>query len=166
MIAALLSQHISWDCVRDRKTYVIIFSVKGKHYKKHFLSKMRKLEIIKRLMVNLFLKLFFLQYFKKMKTGKINQKEIKIMKSVQEKCNLTFITDFISEKLPDIIFHKNHLKHYKNFHSDIYSFYDSCISIDADFAENLSVPVKLEPQSMHWKFKAPIYSLWKFKYQW
>ena len=88
-----------------------------------------------------------------MKTGKINKKtgkEIKIMKSVQEKCNLTFITNFISEKLPDIIFHRNHLKHYKNFHSDIYSFYDSCISIDADFAENLSVPVKFEPQSMHW----------------
>lgn len=57
MIAALLSQHISWDCVRDRKTYVTIFGIKGKHYKKIFLSKMRKLEIIKRLMLNLFLKL-------------------------------------------------------------------------------------------------------------
>lgn len=77
MIAALLSQHISWDCVRDRKTYVIIFSIKGKHYKKHFLSKMRKLEIIKRLMVNLFLKLFFFAVLQKNENWKDKAKRNK-----------------------------------------------------------------------------------------
>ena len=72
------------------------------------------------------------------------------MKSVLEKCNLSFIINFVSELLPDIIFHRNHLKHYRNSHSDIYSFYDNCIIIGADFAENLSVPVKFEPKSMYW----------------
>ena len=71
------------------------------------------------------------------------------MKSVLEKCNLSFI-NFISELLPDIIFHRNHLKHYRNSHSHIYSFYDNCIITGADFLENLSVPVKFEPKSMYW----------------
>ena len=72
------------------------------------------------------------------------------MKSVQQKCNLSFIINFISELLSDIIFYRNHLKHYRNSHLDVYGFYDNCSIIDADFAESLSVPVKFEPQSMQW----------------
>ena len=63
-----------------------------------------------------------------------NWEKIKIMKSVQEKCNVSFII-LISELLPDIIFHRNNLKHYRNSHSDICIIYGNCIIIDADFAE-------------------------------
>ena len=59
------------------------------------------------------------------------------------------IINFISELLSDIISHRNHLKH-RNCHSDVHNFHDNCIIVDADFAENISVPVKIEPQSMHW----------------
>ena len=40
------------------------------------------------------------------------------------------------------------LKYYRNTQSIFESLFDS-VSIDIDFAENLTVPVKYEPQSLH-----------------
>ena len=57
-----------------------------------------------------------------------------------------FLCDSI---LPSIINHRNHLRHYRNA---IHSFKDNfnVLYLDIDYSENLSIPVKFEPQSMHW----------------
>ena len=41
------------------------------------------------------------------------------------------------------------LKYYRNTQSIFESLFDS-VSIDINFAENLTVPVKYQPQSLHW----------------
>ena len=93
------------------------------------------------------------KYYRQENTGKINRKagkEIKVLKSVQEKRELSFVMNFILELLPDIMYHRNHLKHCRKCHSQVHNFFNKCAIIDVDFSENLSVPVKFQPQSMHW----------------
>ena len=66
----------------------------------------------------------------------------------QSEVDATYLTQFLSDLLPSIIFHWNQLKHSKNV---ITSFRENfeCL-IDIDFSENLKVPLKYEPQSAHW----------------
>ena len=94
-----------------------------------------------------------MQYFEKEKPGKINKKtgkEVTVLNAIQRKHNLSFIVNFISDLLPGIIHHRNHLRHYRFCMPEILSLYENCITLDANFAENLKVPVKYESQTMHW----------------
>ena len=59
------------------------------------------------------------------------------------------VTEFIHGLLGNIIHHRNQLKHYRNV-SKIFKEMFDCIEIDVDFSEKLTVPLKYEPQSMHW----------------
>ena len=59
------------------------------------------------------------------------------------------IVEFIEALLTNIIHHRNQLKHYRNTVKTAISLFD-CIEIDLDFSEKLKVPLKYEPQSMHW----------------
>ena len=96
--------------------------------------------------------LIAMQYFVNENTGKINKKtgkEIKIFKAVNMK-HITFIINFISNLLPDIINHRNHLKHYRCTIPEVLNTFENSILVDVDFSENLNIPVKYEPQSLHW----------------
>ena len=48
-----------------------------------------------------------------------------------------------------IIHHRNQLKHYRSTMKEFRALFDT-VSLDLDFSENLQVPVKYEPQSLHW----------------
>ena len=70
------------------------------------------------------------------------------MKAVKDHVDLLYITNFITKFLYKFIHHWNQLKHYRatsNVMKDLFEGY-----IDIDFSENLTVPVKFEPQSLHW----------------
>ena len=69
----------------------------------------------------------------------------------QNKVNAAYLTQFLSDLLPSIIFHRNQLKYFRNI---ITSFKENfkCL-IDIDFSKNLKVPLKYEPQSAHWNLK-------------
>ena len=41
------------------------------------------------------------------------------------------------------------LKHYRSTHSRLLETFN-CVYIDIDFSENLTIPIKYEPQSLHW----------------
>ena len=43
------------------------------------------------------------------------------------------------------------LKHYRSSIKDFFNFFDS-INLDIDFSENLTFPVKHQPQSLHWSY--------------
>ena len=51
--------------------------------------------------------------------------------------------------LKNFIHHRNQLKHYRNCIGTLRKELGE-VSIDIDFSENLSVPVKFEPQTLHW----------------
>ena len=63
--------------------------------------------------------------------------------------NMHYIIDFISDLLTNIVHHRNQLKKYRSIVKDFNDHFDS-ININIDFSENLTVPVKYEPQSLHW----------------
>ena len=68
-------------------------------------------------------------------------KKSKIMKRLVAKSssdNVPFILDFISN-----------LKHYRSTINEFREHFDT-ISLDIDFSENLQIPVKFEPRSLHW----------------
>ena len=88
-------------------------------------------------------------HFKKMPFKRKNGLIVDRLKTVKEDTNINFITDFIDEILPKTIHHQNHLKHFRSVHHQFINYFD-CAYIDTDFFENLSVPVKYEPQSLHW----------------
>ena len=58
-------------------------------------------------------------------------------------------TDACNNIPAKMIYHRNMLKYYRNTQSVFESLFGS-VSIDIDFAENLTAPVKYEPQSSHW----------------
>ena len=65
---------------------------------------------------------------------------------------MAFLLEFLSSMLSKIIHHRNQLRHYR---STIHQFNDhfDTLLIDIDFSENLSIPVKFEPQSLHWSHR-------------
>ena len=63
--------------------------------------------------------------------------------------NITFIIEFIDNILAKTLHHCNHLQHFRTVHSTFLELFD-CAWIDVDFSENLSIPVKYEPQSLDW----------------
>ena len=73
----------------------------------------------------------------------VTVKRLEPIKSV----NIGDIIEFFNAMLPKIVNHRNHLKHYNN---TIDVFCDSFDALFIDFSENLSLPVKFEPQSLHW----------------
>ena len=82
--------------------------------------------------------------FKNCKTGKESSR----LSMKQSKRNAAYLTQFLSDLLPSIIFHWNQLKYFRNvitsFREDLECF------IDIDFSENLKVPLKYEPRSAQW----------------
>ena len=90
----------------------------------------------------------FKQVEYKTKKGEITTKS----KPVPTKSSMTDIISFINSILANTINHRNHLRHYRNA---IKSFHDSfdAIFIDIDFSENLKLPVRWEPQEMHWCYE-------------
>ena len=77
---------ISWNCVRDKKSLCDHIQYKWKALQEKFFEQDEKIRNNQEINGEFVSEtLGFLQYFKKQKTGKINQKtgkEIKIMKSV------------------------------------------------------------------------------------
>ena len=86
-----------------------------------------------------------MQHFEKLEVLMKNGKIVKRLKALSTQANLSFITEFLENRLPSIIHYRNQLTHYRwrlnLFKENIIRAYS-----DADFSENLSVPVKYEPQ--------------------
>ena len=91
-----------------------------------------------------------LMHFETTETTLKNGNIVKRLQAVTTQTNMEFLVNFITAMLPKIVYHRNHLRYYRSnigeFHQII-----SRITLDIDFSENLPVPVKFEPQSLHWQ---------------
>ena len=74
---------------------------------------------------------------------------VKRLTPVQHNINATYLISFIEDLLPVIIHHRNHLKHYRSTIKKFTKMMNP-IYLDIDFAENLTLGMKFEPQSLHW----------------
>ena len=90
-----------------------------------------------------------MQHFEKVehisKSGNIS----KHLTAVKTDANMEFIIGFITDLLTKIVHHLNLLKNYRTISKDFNEYFDDT-NIDIDFSESLSVPIKYEPQSLHW----------------
>ena len=131
------TSHVSWDCVKDKKELCHHIKEQWNKFSTQILEKSNEDVKIK------------FQHFEKVqhvnKNGKISDK----LKAVTDDVCTKFIIDFISELLPKIICHRNHLKHYQTV-LPIFKEYFAGVLMDVDYSKNLSIPVKFEPQSLHW----------------
>jgi len=142
-------QHLTEDCTKEKLTYIDLNCTPSKkitceditqrwnNLKTDILSKDDKKTTVK------------FQYFIKEEHVNTKGKTVKRLRAVTTKADLKFITSFISDLLPSIIHHRNQLKHYRSTIHQVYDMFNGAI-IDVDFSENLTVPVKYEPQSLHW----------------
>ena len=129
--------YIDWSCTPSKDTVCGDISSKWNTLKEHVLTKDDGVSTVS------------LQHFITVETGTTSGKMSKRLKAVSLAANMKFVVDFISELLTKIINHRNHLKHYRSTIHKFKEHFDT-IFIDIDFSENLMVPVKYEPQSLHW----------------
>ena len=89
------------------------------------------------------------QYFDKLEVSLKSGKVVKQLKPVYTQADAISVISFIEDFLPKFIHHRNQLKNYR---STIHNFHDKfdAVFIDIDFSENLKIPIKYEPQSLHW----------------
>ena len=129
--------YISWDCAEDQKKTCIHVQDKWEKLKSTILPKSEPDSTVP---LSTFVK-------KPYRTKK--GKDIFRLEAETKQVDLSAIVKFIDDMLAKIIHHRNQLKHYRNTVKAAIKLFD-CIEIDLDFSEKLTVPLKYEPQSMHW----------------
>ena len=71
------------------------------------------------------------------------------LKQVTTEAYVHYLLDFISKFLCKLIHHRNELKNYRCIISKFLTSFNN-VFLDLDFAENLTLPMKYQPQSLHW----------------
>ena len=129
--------HINWECTPSKKLTCQHISFKWTSLSKHLCEEADENNYVP------------LQHFEKQlhtsKKGIVTKK----LKAITKSATMKYITEFISSFLPKIVHHRNQLRHFRSSINTVRNF-SNHIQIDIDFSENLSVPIKFEPQSMHW----------------
>ena len=99
-----------------------------------------------------------MQHFIKVNARTKKDKELTKLTATATNGNIQFFLNFIDQLLLKMIHHRIHLHHYR------YSIQKVLQNVDAvcqnvDFAVNLSITVKYEPQSQHWSHEQVTYVL-------
>ena len=128
--------YINWDCTPNKKSTCIDIEQKWEKMKTTLIDADDQTTVK-------------FQYFIKEQVLNKKGKLVKRLKLVTTKADISFILSFISDMLSSIIHHRNQLKHYRNTIHNVHQLFNAAV-IDVDFSENLQVPVKYEPQSLHW----------------
>ena len=128
--------YISWQCTPDKKTTCQDISSNWECLKLFLIESSNGDVTVP------------FNYFQKANITK-KRKETKRLKLLETDAGMVFLVNFVDNILAKLIYHRNMLKYYRNTRRISESLFDS-LSIDINFAENLTVQVKYEPQSLHW----------------
>ena len=74
----------------------------------------------------------------------------KVIKPFRQNANIKFVVGFIDDMLTKIIHHRNLLKNYRSNIGVLLDNTNNLVLLWIDFSENLTIPIKQEPQSLHW----------------
>jgi len=135
----LVDEHayISWQCTPDEKTACQHIVSRWNTLKESLLESADEITTVK------------FSYFHMEKIFTKKGKETKRLQLIKIPATLEHLVKFLDDILFHIINHRNHLRHYRNVINTFVVLHEG-VYIDVDFSENLSVPVKCEPQSLHW----------------
>jgi hypothetical protein len=142
------NEYLTSDCTSDEFTYIEWKCTPSKNQAcRHIIGKWEELKnSVSNNDKNVTVKM---QQFRYEKYTTREGKEGKRLKAVSEDVNMETIIQFIDSFLTNFIHHRNHLKHYRSVIHELRE-QDDALWIDVDLSENLQVPVKEEPQAMHW----------------
>lgn len=129
--------YIDWTCTPDLKSCCNHITKSWQELKQSLQNNDDKISTVN------------MMHFKKMEITTKKGKTIERLKALSTNADLTFIIEFIDKRLVKFIHHRNQLKHYRSINKNVKEHFDA-IYMDLDFSENLDVPVKFEPQSLHW----------------
>ena len=129
------SAYISWDCTPTKKDICKEVSSKWCITKEKLLKAADPAKTV------------LLMHFVLQETTRKKGELVKKLKSQVTSANISYILNFLSEFLPNIINHRNSLRHYR---ATIKEFYNSLehVSIDVDFSESLSLGPKSSYDSL------------------
>jgi len=144
--------YINWQCTPDRKTVCNSVIANWNALKDEALAKDDKTTCVS------------MQHFEKAESTMKNGTVVTRLTAVSTKANMQFIVEFIDNLLKKTIHNRNQLRHYRNVIKSFKEHFDT-ILVDIDFSENLSIPVKYEPQSMHWSYQQITVHSGLMKYQ-
>ena len=130
--------HVNWDCVPYKKKLCPHIQSIWTDLKNELLMKGNP-NITSKMM-----------YFEKSAVVTKHGVESKRLKVQFQNLNVTAIMKFLVDLLPNTVFYRNHLHHYRHCYKELDEMFKRCASVDIDFSENLTVPVKFEPQSLNW----------------
>ena len=128
-------EYISWECCSNKKTLCNDIA-KNWHSFKALAHKSNSNVTVS------------LMYFEKQLHVTKKGKETEQLKAIKKNVNLEFLTAFIDKLLPKIVYHRNMLRHYRKTIKPLTDALNA-VYMDIDSAEDLTVPVKYEPQSLH-----------------
>eukprot|EP00794_Sanderia_malayensis_P019611 gene19611-21542_t len=140
--------HISWECTPNKKSVC-------DHVTKNWSELKQRLQDVDDQTTTVQLKEFKVQLCYDA-NGQVllnkDNKEVKKLLPLEHQVTLEYIHGFIEDIMPNVIYHRNMLRLYRNVKSIFLEFF-SCVYMDVDFSENLTIGIKWEPQSLHWSKK-------------
>ena len=148
--------YVSWECSPDKKAVCDHITNNWNSLKENILKqseeqnkKIQEQENEKSKQEELEKTFVSMQHFEIVETITKKGLIVKRLKAVSTKADLPLIIEFIDKILKKTVHHRNQLRHYR---STVKSLRDhlNTVMVDIDFSENLQVPVKFEPQSLHW----------------
>ena len=131
------STYVKWDCTPNKDDFCNDIRDNWKLLERYLFANDDKDTYVK------------LMHFEKVEDQTKAGKTVGRLKAIQTNADMAFILQFISEMLSKIVHHRNQLKYYRSNIKMLREAFQ-CASLDIDFSENLTVPVKEEPQSLHW----------------
>ncbi|XP_066925552.1 uncharacterized protein [Clytia hemisphaerica] len=130
--------YISWECVKEKDKLCKHVSPRWEALSQRILSEHDPNTTVK------------FEHFVKVEVVTKKGKAVERLAAVSIMANAEFLVDFISKMLAKIQFHRNHLKHYRSTLPILRQWFADSNHLDVDYSENLKIPVKYEPQSLHW----------------
>ena len=73
----------------------------------------------------------------------------KRLKQVSTEATISYIVTFLRQVLPQILHHRNELKHFQSVVKDFCSQFNA-VYMDMDYSENLTILMKKQPRSLYW----------------
>ena len=129
--------YISWNCTPSAKELCQHIKNRWEEVKKQIQEKDDKVTTM------------MMQHFVKEEVTTKEGKKLKKLRPQKTKASMSFIIQFIDNFLVKFIHHRNELKHFRSTIHTLRNHFATA-NLSVDLSENLKVPVKKEPQGMHW----------------
>ena len=128
--------HISWSCTESKKATC-------QHIQLQWKSFLESLSVFVDVDDAEDTETVRLDHFEKVMVKNKHGEEKKHLKQISTCANFSFLVPFLTKTIPEIIHHRNELKHFRSV-VGMFRLLFNAVCMDLDFSENLTIPMKDE----------------------